>query len=443
LKSRLRQEQFEGRQFILMVYVVLQRHYPDFEALLNSIHDHRKRKSYEVAELIMAGLSMFIFKRCSRNQADQGVNHSFEKNYTSIFGMHIPIMDTLDVFLRKLSPKELEDLKTVLVKRLIEKKVLEKWKYEGRYLIAVDGTGICSYDYEPYAGCPHKTSKNGKTTWQAYALEAKLVCANGWSISIASQWLENSEDIDEKQDCELKAFPRLAKALKKAYPRLPVLLLADGLYANQHVFERCRKNDWHFILTFKEGCLKTVWQEIDLLRPLHVGQRHERPIAKTAKGWLTEQIHYINDLDYLKYKLHWVEYKSWYSDTPDKTQEYFSHITDVKMDEKTCWQTSQQARLRWCIENEGFNTQKNGGYNLQHKFSRKQLGAKKNYYQLLQIAHLINQLVEKLQHIKDQLKDYRLTLKALWQDMMACMRKETIETTELQQVLEEYGQLRY
>ena len=37
--------------------------------------------------------------------------------------------------------------------------------------------------------------------------------------------------MDEKQDCELKAFPRLAKALKKAYPGLPVLLLADVLYA--------------------------------------------------------------------------------------------------------------------------------------------------------------------------------------------------------------------
>jgi hypothetical protein len=425
-----------------MVYVVLKRHYPDFEALLGSIPDHRKRKGYEVAELIMAGLSMFIFKRRSRNQADQGVNASFERNYANLFGMRIPVMDTLDVFLRKLCPKELGKLKTILVKRLLEKKVLEKWRYNGRYLIAVDGTGICSYDYEPYPGCPHKTSKNGKTTWQAYALEAKLVCANGWSISIASQWLENSENMDEKQDCELKAFPRLAKALKKAYPRLPVLLLADGLYANQYVFELCRKNDWRFILTFKEGNLKTVWQEIDLLRPLHSGQRHERVKEKhPTQGWLTERIQYINDLAYLKHKLHWVEFRSWYSQ--DEPKEYFSHISDIRMDKQTCWQISSHGRLRWCIENEGFNTQKNGGYHLQHKFSRKQPGAKKNYYELLQIAHLINQLTEKLQHVKDQLQATRLTIAALLQDMMCCMRKETIETAELQIILEEYKQLRY
>ena len=31
-----------------MVYVVLKRHYPDFDELVNSIPDHRGRRSYEV-----------------------------------------------------------------------------------------------------------------------------------------------------------------------------------------------------------------------------------------------------------------------------------------------------------------------------------------------------------------------------------------------------------
>jgi len=425
-----------------MVYVVLKRHYPNFHELLDSIPDHRQRSSYQVAELIMAGLSMFIFKRGSRHQADLGVNASFEENYASVFGMRIPIMDTVDVFLRKLDPEELEKLKQTLVKHLIEKKVLERWKYGGRYLVSVDGTGLCSYDYEPYPGCPHKTSKNGKTTWQAYALEAKLVGANGFSISLISCWLENSENMDEKQDCELKAFSRMAAALKKAYPRLPVLLLADGLYANQTFLGVCSNNDWRFIITFKDGSLKTVWQEIELLRPLHRTQKLDRVIEKhPVNGWLSASVQYINDLNYLKYKLHWVEYKAWYD--AKEPHEYFSHISDIKMDKDNAWQLSRQGRLRWCIENEGFNTQKNGGYNLEHKFSRKEPGAKKNYYELLQIAHIINQLVQKLQHIKDQLQECKVTLTALWEDIMACMRNQTIDNQELEQVLDEYKQLRY
>jgi uncharacterized protein YjgD (DUF1641 family) len=51
-------------------------------------------------------------------------------------------------------------------------------------------------------------------------------------------------------------------------------------------------------------------------------------------------------------------------------------------------------RLRWKIENEGFNTQKNRGYNLERSFSKNEV-AMKNYYLILQIAHTIGQLMEK------------------------------------------------
>jgi hypothetical protein len=52
------------------------------------------------------------------------------------------------------------------------------------------------------------------------------------------------------------------------------------------------------------------------------------------------------------------------------------------------------ARCRWKIENEGFNLQKNSGFNLEHAYSTGELQIK-NFYVLLQIAHLILQLVER------------------------------------------------
>lgn len=90
----------------------------------------------------------------------------------------------------------------------------------------------------------------GRSTWQVYALEAKLLCQAGFSISLANEWLSNSEGVGDKQDCELKAFYRLAGRLKKLYPRLPMILLADSLYPNRTVFEICRGNSWRFIFTF-------------------------------------------------------------------------------------------------------------------------------------------------------------------------------------------------
>jgi hypothetical protein len=51
-------------------------------------------------------------------------------------------------------------------------------------------------------------------------------------------------------------------------------------------------------------------------------------------------------------------------------------------------------RCRWKIENEGFNIQKNGGFNLEHAYSTGEWQIK-NFYVLLQLAHLFLQLVER------------------------------------------------
>jgi hypothetical protein len=51
-------------------------------------------------------------------------------------------------------------------------------------------------------------------------------------------------------------------------------------------------------------------------------------------------------------------------------------------------------RLRWKIENEGFNVQKNGGYALEHRYTEDPT-ASKIFYLLLQIAHLLAQLIQR------------------------------------------------
>ena len=50
-------------------------------------------------------------------------------------------------------------------------------------------------------------------------------------------------------------------------------------------------------------------------------------------------------------------------------------------------------RRRWKIENEGFNQQKNGTFCISHMSSRHIIGIKIQYY-LIQIAHIIRQLLE-------------------------------------------------
>ena len=68
------------------------------------------------------------------------------------------------------------------------------------------------------------------------------------------------------------------------------------------------------------------------------------------------------------------------------------------------------ARLRWKIENEGFNTQKNLCYGMEHKYNRIDFNATKNYYQCMQIAHLIEQLALLSKEVRELFENGNTTI---------------------------------
>ena len=102
-------------------------------------------------------------------------------------------------------------------------------------------------------------------------LEAKIILGDGFVVSIASEFIENNaedaqrqKEMNEeeiKQDCESKAFKRLAEKLKKVFPRLPICILADGLYTTEPVFSICEKNRWEYIIRLKDGAMPGVARE--------------------------------------------------------------------------------------------------------------------------------------------------------------------------------------
>ncbi|MBN2035387.1 MAG: hypothetical protein JW768_01475, partial [Chitinispirillaceae bacterium] len=55
-----------------------------------------------------------------------------------------------------------------------------------------------------------------------------------------------------KQDCELKAFKRLAPQIKAMFPLLRICLLCDSLYAAATIMDICKQYGWAFCISFKE-----------------------------------------------------------------------------------------------------------------------------------------------------------------------------------------------
>lgn len=348
--------------------------------------------------MLWTGVWMFLCRLGARRQINwllrcpQG--HAL---FQTLFGCGIPHGDAMNNVFCRLDLGEVQECVTALVERLIDSKVLYPYRLRGRYfLIAVDGTGVLTFSERHCPYCLTRT-RNGKTLYYHHVLEAKLVCANGFAFSLLSEFIENPAENATKQDCELKAFYRLAQRLKRRFPHLPIMLLGDGLFPNGTVFHRCRKNHWGVMITLKDDQLASVNEEFNALRPT------ARPLVhRTGKdGAVTQTFRWVNDIEYIDtqrrhHTVHvaeCIEHQACEEGQPRTTR--FKWIALLPFTEDNVIELCNQGgRQRWRIENEGFNVQKNGGYQLEHAYTNDDTGMKV-YYFLLQIACILAQLIDK------------------------------------------------
>ncbi|HET7182246.1 MAG TPA: transposase [Candidatus Limnocylindrales bacterium] len=427
-KVETKDETIDGSDIAYELRRIMRNYFPGFSKELSQVADHRTRKDYGCDELLSAALAMFIFKAQSRNAVNNDRRHSgeFKSNFQKLFNAGLPHLDAVQDFFKILPPAELESLKVNMVSRLIENKVLFRYKMFGHYLVAVDASGLVSCDEDRYGCGLKKESKNGKITYLYPVLEAKLVTENGFCISLATEWIINDNNKPyDKQDCEQNAFKRLAKKLKQDFPRLPVCILADALYASSPVMDICENNSWKYLITLQDGNLPALQDCLKDDPKTHRNSFIHYPECTVKNNTITQEFYWVEDLLHKKHTLHYLQCKETLSNqiTNKSSTTNFVRITNLPVDKSTVKNLSKAGRLRWKIENEGFNEEKNNGYNMEHLYSRTSFNAQQNYYQCMLIAHLLNQLLEHTCKIQDLLKRFKkITIKYLWQQLLCAMK---------------------
>lgn len=417
-------------------------YFPDIIDKLGKLPDIRKNPQYIISEIIFAAIAMNIFKSGTRNAFNNFRSElNFGKNYFKAFGLRLPHMDTVNAVLAIIENRELERLKYHMVSTLIEKKLFYNFRICSQYYnIAFDGTGVMTINetnVKKFPGALTTTSKNGAVTYFIKVLEAKLITRNGFAISLGTEWIENEGEYD-KQDCEMKAFKRLAEKIKQEFPRLPICAVADGLYPNQTFFDICKNNEWGFIVTFKDGNLATVWKDIAGIKKIQSEEDRRKTVAtvkKRVKGddgkekiipvEIKLSYSWINNLEYGGHLLNYLEMTEL---EEGKVIHRFSYISNLKIDYQNVIEIAENGRIRFTIENQGFNTQKNLGYGMTHKFSRTSMNAVKNYYTCVQIGHIINQLFELRQEVKSLIIG-RQTMQGLWRFIVSHFCFEDLSDT--------------
>ena len=242
--------------------------------------------------------------------------------------------------------------------------------------------------------------------------------------------MKNEKD---KQDCELKAFRRLLPKLREDFPQLTICLLMDALYANENVFKLCEQYKVAYLTTFKEGSMSATWKEYQALKGLAPQQR-----LRDSGEERTLEFSWVNGIDYNGRTLNVLEM----TETKGGKQTYYcAWLCSWFITKDNVKALGLGGRGRWLIENEGFNSQKTGGYEMEHAFSTDNVAAK-HFYFLLQIAHVTNQLMEKGSLLREKIRTSMGSLRVFSERLWSLMTETLIEPERLRAFLAQRIQIR-
>jgi len=374
---------------------MVRRLFPRFTACLSALPDRRDPEAcdYSNAALAWTAILMYLGRLGARRQIKYLLNvEGGRARLGALCGQEVaavPHGDTVDDYLATVDPAAMQAVPQAMVRALLQARRLEAFRLLGRYyLLTVDLTGHLYFGNTPSKfteRCLTLTTEDGRTLYYSPALEAKLVTRTGLALSIGTEFVENPTAFPKVQDSELPAAERLFPRLKKAFPGFALCALLDSRYCNETGFSLCEQNDWRFIITFKEGVLPSVWQEFQALRRLTPENRWT-----VISNDIRYQYAWVNDIAYGNRKINVLECR-W---TDSEADHCFVWVTDIQITQKTCHPLAQEGgRQRWRTENEGFRTQKHAGFEMEHAYAKRPTSAK-NFYLLLQVAHILSQMLE-------------------------------------------------
>jgi hypothetical protein len=396
----------EEQEYMAACYVRLLRFLlPGILAVLSMLDDGRDQNKirHTLPALMLYGILMFLCNTTSRRAANREIGGSQLSVLMEEFApgfKSMPHADTLERLLEDIDTDELESKYESFVEGFIKSPQLNKLN-PGRFLIAVDGTQKFTRDW---CWDSRALSRNAddpdKERYFAYMLESVLILENGMVLPLLTETLENGESLDGngKQDCETKAFKRLAQRLEKLFGKGCVTIVLDGLYATGPIMSLCKNYGWEYMITLKRESLKSVWEEFDGLRKI---EPENTLSANNADR--VQEYHWSNGIEYTygnnhkRLLLNVVTCKeTWYEQSkikgkPGQKTSMFAWLSSSKVDVGNVVNLCMVARSRWRIENH-FHVLKRQGYEYEHCFSYN-WNAMKGYHYLLKIANFINSFI--------------------------------------------------
>ena len=380
-------------------------HYvPEIMNYIDEIEDTRKSCVYTMRYLIISEMMMFLSEGKSQRFTETAFQETnFLENINELIEGKIEKIPDAEIYtnvFKTISKEEIENFQKKIIEHTIRNKFYEGNKILGKYNCALDGSRFQKAHYEVTEDWLSET-KEEKTNWYLAMLDLKLI-ANGMAISILSEMINNEdkkvgneteEEIKRKseekikQDSEINAAKRLLKNLREKYPRMPFRIIADSLYPSEGLMKLCEDIELEYIMVLKDKKIPTILEEFLSLVSMSNGNR--MLIEQVKK---TKLIMWENNIDYRGNNVNVIREIT--RDREVGKDSVWMWITNKKITKKNVETLIKCAKARDYIENQGFKEQKvTSGIGMEHVYS-KNINAIRVIYTIIQITHMIMQIIE-------------------------------------------------
>lgn len=385
MNRKQKRELRKDKSLVCNLYNIIDKYLPNLFNLFNNLKDIRQKGkiTYSMKTICVTRLFALLCGITTMNSLTNKFNNDNTiTNLSKIINedlSDLPHYDTINNVFDDLDIDELRLIQKYIVNTLIRSKMFDKFKYNGKYQVLVDGTGLITFNEKHCDHCLVKKHSDGHMSYEHQVLEAKLVF-DTFVISLDSEFIENTDPSVvniKKQDCEMNAFKRMAERIKKNFPKLKFIITADALYSSGPFIKLCLDKKWDYIFRLKSDKLQTVNRDFE-------------GIISIETGSIYENYFLVKDYVYNKYKFNIVRYIEKIDNKPDKI---FTYITNLNVSDKNIKNIIDLGRRRWKIENQGFNIQKNNIFDITHMCSHN-YNAIKAHYLFIQFAHTIRQLLD-------------------------------------------------
>ena len=375
---------------------------------LSEVKDPRssRNQDHSFLVLLLHAILMFAFHIESRRAANEelarmGAIGILQAVFPEMKTM--PHADTVANMLEEINAEEIQDAYTKMLKEHVNSPGFRDKYADGPLLVVVDGSQSFARDYrwDKHALCRHVGEQKKEQFYTSY-LEAVLVLKNGAVLPVYTEVIENDGEVDgdKKQDCEMKAFYRMAKKLHSIFGSGGLILVADGLYAGGPVISICNKYHWEYMLSLKDGDMSTVWEDAEGLM-----KGEPSNLLEVQWGKRVQSIRWANGMEYIygnnhtKLRLNLVVCHEMWEETyerskkkPERIFKRYAWLSSQRITSQNAFRLcTEVARRRWIVES-SFNTEKNQGYSFNHCFSYN-WNAMKAYHYLMKFARFFNTLV--------------------------------------------------